>query len=162
RTGLVAAAVGREPLDDATLVVDFGRDDPAGHSEAKRGIEGTTVLAQPPGSMGRGGRVKSAETTTVPGDESDGDLLSQQGGEGFAGGLRSLHRDKAVEIADGNLAQDGGRPRFGFSVDLQPLGDEAHDAAGGGNAGGGHGRKDSPDFPRIASRRTSGEVHIPD
>src|SRR5690606_38342861 len=153
---------GRESLDDTTLVVDFGSDDPTRHGEAEGRVESGPVLAQPPGSVRRGGRMKRAETAPVPRDECDGDPLSQQGREGLAGDLRALHCDEPVEVAYRNLAQHGDRPLFVLAVDLQPLGDEAHDAAGGGNAGGGHERQDSPDFPGPASRWTSGEVHIPE
>ena len=56
--------------------------------------------------MGVLGGEKTAEELAAPAEDDHGNAGAQQGGEGLGSDLHGLGDDEAVQVADGNLAQD--------------------------------------------------------
>jgi hypothetical protein len=128
-----------EALEDAALIVELGGDDAAGHLEAERGIQGALVLAQPGQAVGVVGGEKSAQKLAAPTEDAHGYAGAQQGGEGLGSDLHRLGNDEAVQVADGNLAQDlVAVSRFVAPEDFKTLAVEGNPATVLVNGGGRH------------------------
>ena len=130
---------GDEALEDAALVVELGGDDAAGHLEGERGLQGALVLAQPGQAVGVLRGKKSAQKLAAPAEEAHGDAGAQQGRQGLGSDLHRLGDDEAVQVADGDFAQDlvalGG---LVVPEDFEALAFEADPATVLVNGGGGH------------------------
>src|ERR1019366_4562916 len=98
------------------------------------------VLAQPGQAVGVVGGEKPAEKLAAPAEDAHGYAAAQEGGEGLRSDLHRLGNDEAVQVADGNLAQDlVAVGRLVASKDLEALAVEGNPAAVLVNGGGGQG-----------------------
>jgi len=133
------AAGGGEALEDAALVVEFGGDDAAGDVEGEGGFEDALVVAEAGQAVGFGGGEEAAEEAAGPVEEADGDVGAEEGGQGGGGDLDGLGEDEALDVAEGDFADDFLGAGVGVAgPDFEALGFEVDAGVGQLDAGGGH------------------------
>jgi hypothetical protein len=136
----IGLAVGREALQDAALVVDFGGGEAAGEFQDEGGFQMALVLMQAGLAVLVDSRLEGAEEAALVVQESQGNFTPEQSGDGLAGELGGLAGDDTVEIAQGEVAQfhgAGTAGRVGTRND-EALGFQVDAAAGLIDDGGGH------------------------
>ena len=141
--GSGTGAGGGEALEDAALVVEFGGDDAPGEREDKIWIKGALVLAEAGEAVVVLGGEEAAEEGATPGEELDGNAAAEEFSHGGAGELYGFAGDDAVEVAEGDFAEEfvgGARGGvLGLTPDFEAFAVEVDAEVGLVEAGGGHG-----------------------
>jgi hypothetical protein len=133
-----------ETLQDPALVCDFCQNQSSGDVKDKGGFESAAILVDPEQSVGIGGRQKCPEELAVPCEETDGDVVSEQSGEGFGGDLGAFPEDEAFEVMEWNIPDPGSRGAvFSGRPDFESLGFEVQAGSRDQDTGRGHGGGDS-------------------